>query len=358
MADKFSDALGFPLPDEVRKAVEEILGEREAKEELMRVGILDLMKRRGGEIRLAKKSGESTEPQIRKYEEDDLYALVKIVNENYMDYPDFFHEFIPYTEETLRSKVEGRPIIFVAKNQTIEGFITCYIAPWGTTIDTLCVKRGPNRKKIEDMLISKVEEGAKGWKVVVFLSSDSPRIADFEKKGYEIYGGLYHMTTNLDHVYPVPPVPKGVTLRSMRTGDADAVTQAFYNPEEVGQSIFKPGFTRVWKEDWNHVAELDGKIISVICTRPEHKYNEYYHAKRAEIWGPITLPEHREKGLGKALTCRALNSLREKGMEEAAFEATEDCWVLDHRISLGFKAKKHWKFLRKYHKNWKLHEIR
>jgi len=357
MADEFPDILGFPLPDEVRRAIEEILGEQKAKEELARIGILKVILEKGGEIRLVKMSGKNTEPQIRKYEEGDLSALVKIVNENYMDYHDFFYEFIPYTEETLGPKVEGRPVVFVAKNHTIEGFITCYIAPWGTTIDTLCVKRGPNRKKIEDMLISKVEEGAKGWKVVVFLGSDSPRIIDFEKKGYEIYGGLYHMTANLDHVYPVPPVPEGVTLRSTRTGDADAVTRAFYNPEEVGPSILKPGFTRVWKEDWNHVAELDGKIISVVCTRPEHKYNEYYHTKRAEIWVPITLPEHCGKGLEKALMSQALNSLREKGMEVAAIVGTETSTYIKLYRSLGFKAKKHWKFLRKYHKNWKLHEI-
>ena len=349
MVDEFPDIFSVPLPDEVRRAIEEILGEQKAKEELMRIGVLGLIQRKGGEIRLVKMSGESTEPQIGKYEEEDLSTLVKIVNENYMDYTDdFFYEFIPYTEETLRPKIEGRPIAFVAKNHTTDGFVTCYIASWGTTIDMLCVKRGPNRKKIEDMLISKVEEGAKGWKVVVFLSSDSPRIAVFEEKGYEIYGGLYHMTVKLDHVYPIPPVPEGVVLRNMRKGDAETITKTFYDPDSVGPSIFKPGFTKVWMENWDHVAELNGKIVSVYCTRPENKYNEHYHAKRAEIWGH-TPPEHRRKGLEEALMCRALNSLREKGMEVAAIVDTETPPEYPEFIrSLGFKVKKHWKFLRKY----------
>lgn len=84
------------------------------------------------------------EPQIRTYEEEELSALVRLVNENYMDYPDFFYEFIPYTQEILRSKIESRPIAYVAKNHKVEGFVTCYIASWGTTIDMLCVAKGPN----------------------------------------------------------------------------------------------------------------------------------------------------------------------------------------------------------------------
>lgn len=358
MVEEFRDISSLPLPEEVKRAVEEILGEQKAKEELMKMGVLGLMQRKGGEIRLVKRSGETTGPQIGRYREDDLPELVEIVNENYMDYPDFFYEYVPYTKETLRSKLEGRPIVLVARNHTIEGFVTCYVAPWGTTIDTLCVKKGPDRIKIEDMLISKVEEGAKGWKVVIFLGSDSPRIADFEKRGYEIYGGLYHMTVKLDHVYPIPPVPKGAVLRSMREGDAERITKAFYDPEKVGPSIFKPGFTEIWKEDWNHLADLNGKIVSVLCTRPENKYNEHYHKKRAEIWGH-TPPEHRWKGFEEALISRAFNSLREKGMEVAAVVDTETPpEFINLYKSLGFKVRKHWKFLRRYHKNWKLHEIR
>jgi len=52
MADEFPDILGFPLPDEVRKAIEEILSEPGAKEELIRLGILKVIKGKGGEIRL------------------------------------------------------------------------------------------------------------------------------------------------------------------------------------------------------------------------------------------------------------------------------------------------------------------
>jgi len=216
MEDNYPDILSLPLPDEIRKAIEEILKEQGAKEELVRIGILKLMQGEGGEIRLVKRSGESMEPQIGKYEEGDLSALVKIVNENHMDYPDFFYEFIPYTEETLRSKLEGRPIVLVAENDTIEGFIACYEDPRCIDIDMLCVKRGPDRTKIEDTLISKVEEKAKGRKVTITLSSDS-RIADFEKRGYEIYGGLYHLVRSL-YIIPLSATTGGSYLKGYGQG--------------------------------------------------------------------------------------------------------------------------------------------
>jgi len=345
MVDEFPDILGFPLPDEVRKAIEEILKEQGAKEELMRIGILKVIRGKGGEIRLVKMSGESTGPQLRKFE-DDLSALVQMVNENYLDYPDFFYEFIPYTEETLRPAVKARPVVFVAKNQTIEGFIACNM-DWGFRIDMLCVKPGPNRTKIEDMLISKVEEEAKGRKVFVWLSSDS-RIADFEKRGYEIYGGFYHLVRSLYNIPPIPPLAEGVALRSMAKGEEETITRIFYDPDHVGTDIFKLGFTKVWKEDWNYIAELNGKIIAIVCTRRDDKFNTHFNAKRAEIWGPIVLPEYRGKGVEKALECYALHSLREKEMELATVWDVE--WPpepTNFDISLGFRVKNHWKFLRK-----------
>ncbi|MFB0522150.1 MAG: hypothetical protein ACETV1_00130 [Candidatus Bathyarchaeia archaeon] len=351
MVESGSGIFEFPLPDDVRKMIEEILKERKAKEELMRIGILGLIKSKGGEVRLAKKVG-SMEPQIRKYEEGDLSVLVKLVNENYMDYPDFFYEFIPYTERTLRPEVEGKPLVYVAENRAIEGFIACS-TDWSIRVNLLCVKPGPSRTGIEDMLISEVEEQAKGRELSVWLSSDS-RIADFEKRGYESYGGFCHLVRSLYNIPPVPPLGKGVTLRAMGEREEKTVTEIFYDPKHVGTDIFKPGFTKEWTEDWNQIAEWDGRIVAIVCSRPRHAFNEYFNAKRAEIWGPVAVlecrghPDYRGT-VAKPLMCRALNSLRERGMEMASIWDVE--WPPEHinfAMSLGFRVKNHWKFLCKY----------
>jgi len=134
----------------------------------------------------------------------------------------------------------------------------------------------------------------------------------------------------------------------MAKGEEETITRIFYDPDHVGTDIFKPSFTKVWKEDWNYIAELNGKIIAIVCTRPDNKFNVNFNAKRAEIWGPIVLPEYRGKGVEKALECHALHSLREKEMEVATvWDAEWPPEPTNFDISLGFRVKNHWKFLRK-----------
>jgi len=343
---------GMPVPDELKRAIEEALQrDKKARDEITRLGVLEFVRRYGGEIEVAKVSNESTDLQIEGYEKGNLSILVTIVNENHGDYPDFFYEFIPYTKGTLRPKVEGQPLVFVAKNHVIEGFIACSV-DWGVRINLLCVQPGPNRKGIEDMLISKVEKEAKDRELFVWLSSDS-RIADFEKRCYESYGGLYHLVRSLYNTPPIPPLEKGVSLRSMCKGEEKTITRIFYDPKHVGTNIFKPGFAKEWREDWNQIAEWDGRIVAIVCSRPRHTFNAYFNAKRAEIWGPIALSECRGQPgyrgtVAKPLMCRALNSLQEKGMRMATIWDVE--WPPEHTnfcMSLGFRVKNHWKFLRK-----------
>jgi predicted nucleotidyltransferase len=52
MVVRLHDITELPLPDEIKEAVEEILGEQEAREELMRIGILGLLQRKGSGIRI------------------------------------------------------------------------------------------------------------------------------------------------------------------------------------------------------------------------------------------------------------------------------------------------------------------
>jgi len=59
MLDKFSDMFEFPLPDDVKKTIEEILMEEGAKKELVRIALLNLIKRKGGGIRLSSNQSKS-----------------------------------------------------------------------------------------------------------------------------------------------------------------------------------------------------------------------------------------------------------------------------------------------------------
>ncbi|HIE05023.1 MAG TPA: GNAT family N-acetyltransferase [Candidatus Latescibacteria bacterium] len=65
------------------------------------------------------------------------------------------------------------------------------------------------------------------------------------------------------------------------------------------------------------VAEEDGRPVGYVTTRLDHD------TKIGWIPNLAVLPEHRRKGIGKALMERALNYLKEKGMEMVKIETLE-----------------------------------
>jgi len=297
------------------------------------------------------------EVRLRRYMKSDLPSLVEMLNKTYKDYEDFYYayEFIPFTEDYFQEKAVGQcPTVLVAEDQEVSGFATSYLAHWGDGIDILCVKRGPKRTDIENLLISRIEREAESDRVVVTLTSGSQRIGAFQEKGYKIYGGLYHMSARLKGPYHVPRLQGQVTLRRLAAGEEEVLTRVFH--PLTGGRRFQHGFLESWREedpfftrDWVHVAEIDGEIASVACTRRDHDYNRYFNESRAIIGPLVTAPEYRQRGLAKALVCRALNFFITQGIQMATLRVVEDNLpALRLYRSLGFEVIHLWKFLRKY----------
>jgi len=104
----------------------------------------------------------------------------------------------------------------------------------------------------------------------------------------------------------------------------------------------------VFTEEWVHVAEHNNKIVSVVASRPDEDYNEFFSRKRGYLGPAATLPEYRGKNLASALTIRAMNFLFEKGMDSAALYTSEKNAVSIALLrKLGFKVAHNWKFMRK-----------
>jgi ribosomal protein S18 acetylase RimI-like enzyme len=55
----------------------------------------------------------------------------------------------------------------------------------------------------------------------------------------------------------------------------------------------------------------------------DREFNRHYHAKHGYLGPEATLPEHQGKGLGKALTARAMNFLRERGLDQVSLYTWE-----------------------------------
>jgi len=289
--------------------------------------------------------------KIRNFTIEDLPALIKLLNKNYKD----AYEFVPYSEGRLLSWIqEGTLKIVVAEEkETIVGSAAYHDGYWGEEIEWLVTRSNFAQKNIENELVKEVEKYVKSGKVFTAVDAGSPKIAEWTERGYNVEGGLYHMIIKLDKAKPIPKVPEGIILRSMRINEEKEFIEAIN--AGFGWERLKVGIIEMWKadcppfnEDWVHVAEVNKKIVSAVVSRPDVDYNQHFNGKRGYLGPAATVPEYQNKGLVSALTCRAMNFLLEKGMDSAALYTSEQNFpsvVLLQK--LGFKIGHHWKFLRK-----------
>jgi ribosomal protein S18 acetylase RimI-like enzyme len=288
---------------------------------------------------------------IRGFTEHDFPILVKLLNEAYKD--DF--EFIPYTEEKLRTWLaEGKlKILMAEENGKIMGTAAYNDGFWGEEIEWLAIQNVPNSRALEDLLVNEAEKYVKKGKAIVGAPAASPKIAEWTERGYKPENGMHRMTAKLERKLPLPPVPEGIIVRSLKPHEEEEFVETVKTG--FGWERVRMGNISFWKtenppfdEDWIHVAEADGRIVSVVVARPDTNYNDFFNANRAHLGPATTLPEHRRRNLATILTVGAMNSLFEKGYDSAVLGAAEQNTASITLLKkLGFEIKHHWKIMHK-----------
>jgi ribosomal protein S18 acetylase RimI-like enzyme len=289
--------------------------------------------------------------QIRRSTEKELPKIIKMINEAAKD----AYEYRPYDENMLRQWMQesNLTILVGEENEKIIGLIAYEDSHFGEEIEWLTVPERPDRKLVEKNLISEAEKLVKRGKVFTVVDEGSPKTQEWIDRGYTQEGGLYHMVARLGRLRTLPLVPEEIELRSLRQEEekefVDAVNAGF-EAERV-----ELGDIQRWKtenppfdEKWIHVAETNGKIVSVVVAKPDTRYNSFYKAKRGYLGPAATLPEHRCKNLASALTVRAMNFLFEKGMDSVALHTSEKNVASVALLEkIGFRVGHNWKFMRK-----------
>lgn len=289
--------------------------------------------------------------KIRGFTEKDLPTLVKLLNKAY----EKAYEFTPYTEDGLKSWIqEGKlQILMAEKDGETVGSVAYHDGHWGEEIQWLAVSDIPQRKSAENELVKQAEKYVKRQVVFTAVDVGSPRIDEWIERGYKAEGGLYHMIARLDGIKSLLRVPDGIILRSLKPNEetklVDAVNAGF------GWERLKIGIIERWKsecppfsEEWVHVAEHNQKIVSVVASRPDTEYNEFFNGKRGYLGPATTLQEYRGRNLASALTCRAMNFLFAQGMNSVALYTSEqNIPSIALLRKLGFTIGHHWKFMRK-----------
>jgi len=289
--------------------------------------------------------------QIRAFNEKDMTAVANLLNEQSRG----SYEFVPFTEERIHSMIqEGRLKIAVAEeNSEFVGSAAYHDGHWGEEIEWLTVSKAQNRKTVGDALVREIEKFVKNKKVFTSVDVGSSLINEWMERGYEPEGGLYHMIANLEGVDPLPKIPVGIILRSLKPREdkdlVDAVNVGF------GWERLKQDDIQKWKadspdfsEEWVHVAEFRDKIVSIVVAKRDVNHDRFFGGKRGYLGPASTLPEYRGKNIASALTRRAMNFLYEKGMTSVVLYTSEQNVVSVALLQrLGFRIGHNWKFMRK-----------
>ncbi|MFQ6090173.1 MAG: GNAT family N-acetyltransferase [Candidatus Bipolaricaulia bacterium] len=296
--------------------------------------------------------------KLRPYREEDLPKLVDLWNEARRG----SYEFIPYTGEKLRKKLERAASVLVALDEQgkIAGFALLRREWYG---EELLVLARPGGQEIEpptlslggeEQLLMAIERRAQTDELTVVIDAeDRERIEFFTARGYQLGGSLYQMLIELDLPRSMPPVPQGYHLRGLRPDEEEALIRVV-NTAYDGERL-RPGVLARWKEEdpafspeWVQVAEHEGQLVAAAVARTDREFNLHYHAKRGYLGPAATLPDHRGRGLNRALTVRVLNLLQEQGLEQASlYTWSGNRTALRVLKGLSFRISHRWRLLTK-----------
>jgi ribosomal protein S18 acetylase RimI-like enzyme len=232
--------------------------------------------------------------------------------------------FIPFDKARVLSEIRqrGLRVLVAGENGDVLGLVGTHTHTDENLeehISWLAARKGPNQKAVENLLVDAVEKEAKGGAAMAVIAEGDPRIHDWVSRGYTLEAGFLQMSAKLEGLKPVPAVPEGITLRSLRRGEAEKLVAAMNLG--FGWQRLKPGDLETWKsenppftEEWVQIAEMGGRVASAVVARPDTDSVRLLNLKRGHLGPAATLPEFRNKHLASALTAQAMNFLFKQGM--------------------------------------------
>jgi ribosomal protein S18 acetylase RimI-like enzyme len=273
----------------------------------------------------------------------DLGEVLKLLNLRYAN----TYEFAPYTQESFRKFVleNDAKVVVAREGLGIKGAAIFFAGAWGNRIDMLATVKGRNARKIADLLVQEIESRFSGEKLYTTLEAGSPALKYWKRQGYSTDTVWCHMVAALKGMESIPPLRCGATLRSLGPGEEaeliDMTNRVF------GFKRLSKGCIQRWKdrhpsfsEEWVQVAEVGGRIVSVVVATPDDEFNEDFGARRGHLGPAATLPEYRGMGLVTALTRRVMNLLFQKGMDSVNLYTSEtNTPSIKLLLRLGFQVK-------------------
>jgi len=293
--------------------------------------------------------------KISNFQRKHLPFVTELMNDEY----EGSSEFIPFDDERFLSEIQRRRVrVLVAEDDGhVVGVIGTHADNGGEDIHWLATRKGSKGNVVRDMLVNEAERNAKGDSIMRMIDESCPELEEWKTRGYVLEPGFQRMTAELHGPTRVSEVDKGIKLRTLMPNEeaefVDTVNAGF------GWERLELGDLERWKtedppfdEEWVQVAEVGGRIVSVVVAKPDTDFNKYLHSRTGYLGPATTLPEFRNKHLASALTARAMNLLFKKGMNKVRLGTSEkNVSSIALLRSLGFHVENVRKIVRKKLKN-------
>ncbi|MEM2110858.1 MAG: GNAT family N-acetyltransferase [Candidatus Bathyarchaeia archaeon] len=216
------------------------------------------------------------------------------------------------------------------------------------------------RKGIGSMLLERCFEYLRGKDAkLVQTSTDemcASRVNFFSKYGFKPWGKtIVFMERDLRKPIPKPILPEGYLFEQFRSDEKEELIEC-HNKLFEGEWLYIPrsvaGFVNFYERnpDFDPTGFFNitykGEIVGFIWNIISKSYVENSGRKLGLLEVLGVAKEHRQKGLGTALTLRALIWHREKGMDHVSLNTHSDV-ARNLYIKCGFEIVSRWQIMRR-----------
>ncbi|UCD93129.1 MAG: GNAT family N-acetyltransferase [Methanobacteriota archaeon] len=261
-------------------------------------------------------TSEKSDPDFRKLTTKDVHRIV-------LDHPHHDPEGHFVAVDSGRIVANGRGV-FVPEHAKVRGpvaYFELYVLPE--------YLGEPVERDIFRIMVDHLKYRGAEWITTRVDTRYEARVNQLERLGFTKTSYQNHGMERSPSGIEEPIVPTGYRVRTARVPEENETMVNVFNEAFATRKKYPAmtmeRFTKSWIFDdpANHSGfflaerENDGRVVGMVMTGINHKFNEEHGTKRGGTYSLAVIPSERRRGLGTFLTLKSLKWIADKGMDVA-----------------------------------------